>query len=156
MGFIEEVFVYFCKHVINDMSHERCNFNMNVRLSGQMNLGYLVIFYVGVCPRNNNIQSGRLLKISGFLLIIIDLKFTYWFLIAVFIWSRFRGFGSAFSSTSFVLSAFRTPRTIFRNQKRFKQSSNAGIISQNIIIVFGTLNNQFYSPIRRLRHQVVR
>ena len=97
-------------------------------------------FYVGVHPRNGYIQSGRLLKISGFLLIIIDLKFTYWFLIAVFIWSRFRGFGSAFSSTSFVLSALRTPRTIFRNQKRFKQSSNAGIISQNIIIVFGTLN----------------
>ena len=98
------------------------------------------VFYVGVHPRNHNIQSGRLLKISGFLLIIIDLKFTYWFLIAVFIWSRFRGFGSAFSSTSFVLRALRTPRTIFRNQKRFKQSSNAGIISQNIIIVFGTLN----------------
>ena len=115
------------------------------------------IFYVGVRPRNNNIQSGRLLKISGFLLIIIDLKFTYWFLMAVFIWSRFRGFGSAFSSTSFVLSAFRTPRTIFRNQKRFKQSSNAGIISQNIIIVFGTLKIQISSSrIRQFRNPVVR
>lgn len=122
-----------------------------------MNLGYLVVFDVGVRPRNNNIQSGRLLKISGFLLIIIDLKFTYWFLIAVFIWSRFRGFGSAFSSTSFVLSAFRTPRTIFRNQKRFKQSSNAGIISQNIIIVFGTLKIQISSSrIRQFRNPVVR
>ena len=82
------------------------------------------------------------------------LKFTYWFLIAVFIWSRFRGFGSAFSSTSFVLSAFKTARTIFRNQKRFKQSSNAGIISQNIIIVFGTLNIQISSS--RIRHSEVR